>query len=85
MMITGGYILVGADDNGQPAGEVEHPELFGPATLHAKLAKHLPRPFEIRSRPAARLWSGRPPTNAAGDSGHRPKSAPRYATRRWQR
>jgi hypothetical protein len=48
-MITGGYILVGADDNGQPAGDVEHPELFDPATLHAKLAKYLPRPFEIRS------------------------------------
>ncbi len=49
MMITGGYILVGADDNGQPTGDVEHPGLFDPATLHAKLAKYLPKPFEIRS------------------------------------
>jgi hypothetical protein len=33
MMITGGHILVGAGDNGQPAGEVEHLDLFDPATL----------------------------------------------------
>src|SRR5216683_1789182 len=49
MMITGGYIVVGADDNGQPTGDVDHLELFDPATLHAKLAKYLGRPFEIRS------------------------------------
>ena len=49
MMITGGYILVGADDNGQPAGEVEHLELFDPAKLHNKLAKYLSKPFEICS------------------------------------
>jgi hypothetical protein len=49
MMITGGYILVGADDGGQPAGDVEHLELFDPSVLHAKLTKYLPRPFEIRS------------------------------------
>jgi hypothetical protein len=49
MMITGGYILVGANDNGQPTGDVEHLDLFDPATLHAKLAKYLPKPFEIRA------------------------------------
>jgi hypothetical protein len=49
MMITGGYVLVGAGDNGQPTGEVEHLDLFDPASLHAKLAKYLPKPFEIRA------------------------------------
>lgn len=49
MMITGGYIVVGADDRGQPTGDVLHPELFDAATLHAKLTKYLPKPFEIRS------------------------------------
>jgi len=49
MMITGGYIVVGADDRGQASGNVEHPELFDTATLHAKLAKYLPKPMEIRS------------------------------------
>ncbi len=49
MMITGGYIVVGADDHGQPSGDVLHPELFDTAVLHAKLAKYLPKPFEIRS------------------------------------
>ena len=48
MMMTGGYILVGADDHGQSTGDVEHLDLFDPATLDAKLAKYLPRPFEIR-------------------------------------
>jgi hypothetical protein len=49
MMMVGGYIIIGADDQGQPAGGVAHPELFDPATLHAKLAKYLPTPFEVRS------------------------------------
>lgn len=49
MMLAGGYILVGADDQGQPAGDVEHLGLFDPATLHAKLARYLPEPFEIRA------------------------------------
>jgi hypothetical protein len=56
MMITGGYILVGADDNGQASGDIEHLDLFDPATLHAKLAKYLPRPFEIRS--ATHMYQG---------------------------
>jgi hypothetical protein len=49
MMITGGYIVIGADDTGRPAGDVEHPELFDPASLHHKLARYLPEPLEIRS------------------------------------
>jgi hypothetical protein len=49
MMIAGGYILVGADDHGQPVGDVEHLGLFDPATVHAKLAKYLAEPFEIRA------------------------------------
>ena len=48
MMIAGGYIVVGADDNGQPAGEAAQLDLFDPATVHAKVAKYLPDPFEIR-------------------------------------
>ena len=49
MMITGGYVVVGADDHGRPSGDVHHLELFDPATLHAKLAKYLPKPIEIRA------------------------------------
>jgi len=49
MMITGGYIVVGADDRGQPSGDVQHLELFDTATLHAKLAKYMPKPIEIRA------------------------------------
>lgn len=48
MMITGGYIVVGADDQGRPSGEVAHLEWFDPATLHAKVAKYVPKPFELR-------------------------------------
>ena len=48
MMITGGYIVIGADDNGRASGSVEHRQLFDPAIIHAKLARFLPRPFEIR-------------------------------------
>ena len=55
MMITGGYIVVGADDHGRPSGDVQHLELFDPATLHAKLAKYLPRPIEIRAATHHRL------------------------------
>lgn len=49
MMISGGCIVVGADDQGRPSGDVLHPELLDPAVLHHKLARHLPEPFEIRS------------------------------------
>lgn len=48
MMILGGYVLVGAYDNGQPSGDVEHLGLFDTATVHDKLAKYLPKRFEVR-------------------------------------
>lgn len=47
MMITGGYIVVGANDHGQPAGDVVHLEAFDPAKVHARVAKYVPRPFEL--------------------------------------
>jgi hypothetical protein len=31
VMTTGGYIVVGVDDHGEPAGDVAHLELFDPA------------------------------------------------------
>jgi hypothetical protein len=49
MMIAGGYILVGADDQGQPASQHARLDLFDPATLHQKLARYIPEPFEIRA------------------------------------
>jgi hypothetical protein len=51
MMISGGYILVGADDHGQPAsaGQPARLDLFDPATLHQKLARYIPEPFELRA------------------------------------
>jgi hypothetical protein len=48
MMITGGYVVVGADDHGQPSGDVDHVELFDPATVHGKVAKYVSKPFELR-------------------------------------
>jgi hypothetical protein len=48
MMIVGGYVLVGADDNGRPSGDVDHLKLFDTATVHDKLAKYLPKRSEIR-------------------------------------
>jgi hypothetical protein len=42
MMINGGYIVVGADDNGRPAGKVARLDLFELATVHAKEARYLP-------------------------------------------
>ena len=43
MMITGGYLVIGADDHGQPSGEPAHLDLFDPAKLHAKVAKYISR------------------------------------------
>jgi hypothetical protein len=47
-MITGGYLVIGADDHGQGSGEPAHLELFDPAELHAKVAKYISKPFELR-------------------------------------
>jgi hypothetical protein len=49
MMIAGGYILIGADDYGQPASQSARLDLFDPATLHQKLSRYIPEPFEIRA------------------------------------
>jgi hypothetical protein len=48
MMVTGGYLVIGADDQGQPSGEPERLDLFDPAKLHAKAAKYISGPFELR-------------------------------------
>jgi hypothetical protein len=48
MMITGGYLVIGAGDHGQPAGEPAHLDLFDPATLHAKVARYVTGQFELR-------------------------------------
>lgn len=48
LMIAGGYLVIGADDHGLPSGEPAHLDLFDPAKLHAKVAKYIPKPFELR-------------------------------------
>lgn len=48
LMITGGYLVIGADDHGLPAGEPEHLDLFDPARLHAKVARYITGQFELR-------------------------------------
>lgn len=49
--MRGGYIVIGADDRGQPTGNVteEHAKLFDQATLHDKVKSYLADGFEIRS------------------------------------
>jgi hypothetical protein len=50
MMIDGGYIVVGADDNGVPVGLTDQQAShYDEAKLSGKLAKYLPPGFEIRS------------------------------------
>jgi hypothetical protein len=50
MMVHGGYVIIGADDNGRPTGEVTETEarLFDQATLQAKLRRHLADGFDVR-------------------------------------
>lgn len=48
MMMTGGYLVIGADDHGQPTGEPKHLDLFDPAKLYAKVAKYVSKPFDLR-------------------------------------
>ena len=47
--IDGGYVVVGADNQGRPSHEVtwDHSALFDEATLRAKLRKWLPEPLEL--------------------------------------
>jgi hypothetical protein len=51
MQIDGGYVVIGADDQGAPTGEVSDSQdrLWDEAVLRKKLAKYVPEPFEIRS------------------------------------
>lgn len=51
MEVDGGFIVVGADDHGNPTGDCtpEQAKLFDEATLRAKLRKYLPAPLDVRS------------------------------------
>lgn len=51
MQVDGGYIVIGADDNGQPSGQVTESEakLFDQATVHSKVEGYLADGFDIRS------------------------------------
>ena len=49
MQVAGGYIVIGADNNGRPTNGVaaERVALFDEATLRAKLRKWLPEPLDL--------------------------------------
>ncbi len=51
MMIQGGYLVIGADDNGKPTGAVTEKaaRLFDQATLQSKLQRYLADGFDVRS------------------------------------
>jgi hypothetical protein len=53
MQIDGGFIVIGADDHGQPTDEIAPEQikqrLFDQATIQAKIRKYLPEPFDVRS------------------------------------
>jgi hypothetical protein len=51
MQVDGGYIVVGADDNGKPTGELTESQtkLFDESRLRSKLLKYLPAPFDLQS------------------------------------
>jgi hypothetical protein len=51
MQVLGGYIVIGADDNGQPSGQVTAAEagLFDQAIVHSKVQVYLAEDFDIRS------------------------------------
>ena len=50
MQIDGGFIVIGADDNGKLTGQVTERDakLLDEATVRPKLARYLPDPFELR-------------------------------------
>jgi hypothetical protein len=58
MAALGGYIVIGADNSGQPTGELEaeHVAVFDQAILQGKLRRYLPESVEVRS--AARELDG---------------------------
>lgn len=51
-MDHGGYIVIGADDHGVPAGGIKAGQepLFGEAALRPALEKYIPAPFTIATR-----------------------------------
>jgi hypothetical protein len=51
MQVSGGYIVIGADDNGQPSKQVAAAEagLFDQAIVHSKVQGYLAEGFDIRS------------------------------------
>jgi hypothetical protein len=51
MQIEGGYIVIGADNNGQPSQKVteSEAELFDQATVHSKVERYLAEDFDVRS------------------------------------
>jgi hypothetical protein len=51
MQVAGGYIVIGADNNGRPTNRVamEPMTLFDEATLRAKMRKWLPEPLDLLS------------------------------------
>lgn len=52
MQIRGGYIVIGADNDGQPTGQVTptHAQLFDQAALQGKIGKYQAQGFEVRSK-----------------------------------
>jgi len=51
MQVAGGYIVIGADDNGLPFGKVTEADarLFDQAIVHSKVERYLAEGFDIRS------------------------------------
>ncbi|HZE69308.1 MAG TPA: hypothetical protein VE135_07305 [Pyrinomonadaceae bacterium] len=50
MQVDGGFIVIGADNGGNPTGRVtaRHAKLFDEATVRPKLLRYLPEPLEVR-------------------------------------
>jgi hypothetical protein len=74
MQMRGGYIVVGADDNGNGTGDLDDvdPGVFDEATLTPRLLKYLPEPLDIRTRTLERdghkiavIYVGRNPAGCA--------------------
>jgi predicted HTH transcriptional regulator len=51
MLMEGGYIIIGVDDDGQPGNGLDERQarLFDPATLTAKIARYLAPGFDVNS------------------------------------
>jgi hypothetical protein len=73
----GGYIVIGAHDNGTPAPGLtaRHLELFDESRLRAKITKYLPEPFDValeRPRQRANRRAGHGASAAAAGESHHP-------------